>query len=589
MTDKLEVFQFKKTSVSNSSQTEQIEYKETRHEDEQIATTAEINWRSSSIKDKIDTNLGETKKGLKEDQKENQSTRVQPENNHQLQRKKIAKNSSTQKEQLSTKGSTAQDKQRMEKNANLFMSKWISGMDQKIKVIESELQETKMKATHKLVEESSLDLSDLSTYSIENWKERKVSFAEDNSSRTEHGDKYKQKQTKAPEKEKNKIDDLNYRRSRITPERKLLFRLANIKINKTKHESPKDRPTQSSKEKHEGERLENTPNSGTHHKQYHQHNQRARQNKPETSPYRKKSDIADKRNNNQRREKTSPSDRHSERRTRSNRRHSDYSIQPNPTRTSAIFTHKSNSSRTLKLEKSDKKGEKILLNRRETMRLLQKVHKEDQIRSRDLNIVEFAHKARTDSIFLHITSQTVKKLLLSVAGDLVKRGYTLRETTAEERGYRRDDSHKTRERRNYETNEKEIRKTTQITPVTERLTRTKRKFNSISEIDHRKEEDKRRKSRELLDQSDSKMKSDKERVKTREKLFSQDSWTHNDTKSQRTSPRKPKGPFLSQITREKEKRTIRENTSMQNQTKEAEKNPNKWAWIPSALTRYVRK
>ncbi|XP_069486253.1 nuclear speckle splicing regulatory protein 1-like [Ambystoma mexicanum] len=518
------------------------------------------------------------------------------ENDHQSQRKKTTKNSSCQKVKLSAKGPTAEDKQCMEKNVNLCMSKWIAGTDQKTKIAESELKETNTKSTHKHVEESSLDLADLSTYSIENseseiprpsGKKRKVSFVEDTAPRTDPRVTNKPTQSKASGKEKHKTDDLRYRRSRITPERKTLFRLANTNINKTKYESDKDRPTQTKKEKHEDERADNTPNSGTRHKQYSQHNQNARQNKTETSAHRKSAETPE--NRFERREKTSSSDRHSERKTRINRRRLDYSIQLNPTRSSTIFTHKSNSSRTLKLEKRDKNGEKILLNRKATMRLLQKVHIGDQIKSVDLNIVEFAHKARTDSIFLHITSYTVKKLLLSVAGDLVKRGYTLRETTAEERGHRRDDLHNARVKRRYETNEKETRKTSQITPITERRSRTKRKFNLTLEKDERKESEDRRKSRETLDQSGSKKKNDKERAKTRENSLSQDIWTKNDKKSQRPSPRKPKGPLLTQITREQEKRTTYGNVSTQMQTKKTEKNLNKWAWIPSALTRYVRK
>ncbi|XP_069463442.1 pre-mRNA-splicing factor 38B-like [Ambystoma mexicanum] len=401
------------------------------------------------------------------------------------------------------------------------MSKWIAGTDQKTKISESELKETNTKSTHKHVEESLLDLAGLSTYSIENseseiprpsGKKRKVSFVEDTSPRTDQRVTNKPAQSKASGKEKYKTEDLRYRRSRITPERKTLFRLANTKINKTKYESDKDCPTQTKKEKHEDERADNTPNSGTHHKQYSQHNQNARQNKTETSSHRKSAETPE--NRFERREKTSSSDRHSERKTIINRRSLDYSIQLNPTRTSTIFTHKR---------------------------------------------------------------------------DLVKRGYTLRETTAEERGHRRDDLHNVRVKRRYETNEKETRKTSQITPITERRSRTKRKFNLTLEKDERKESEDRRKSRETLDQSGSKKKNDKERAKTRENSLSQDSWTRNDKKSQRPSPRKPKGPLLTQITREQEKRTTYGNVSTQMQTKKTEKNLNKWPWIPSALTRYVRK
>ncbi|XP_069481523.1 DNA ligase 1-like [Ambystoma mexicanum] len=532
-------------------------------------------------------------KKLKAGHKETQQTRDQNENNPQSQKQKISKISSSQKDKLSTTGSKVQEKQNTEKNANLSISKWIAGISQKTKNVESELQEINMNANHKRVEESPSNLLDLSTYSIENSeseiprpikKKRKVSFMEDTLPITEQRVNHKQIQPKAPEKEINKTDDLSYRRSRITPERKTLFRVANTKINKIEHEKVRDGPAQNTKEKHVREWAGYTPNSGTRHKQHFQYNKNARQYKPETSPYRKRTKTPE--NRNKRREKTSSSERHSERNKRSNRRPSDHLTQSNSTRTSTIFTHKSNSSRTLKLEKSDKKGEKLLLNRRATMRLLQKVQKGDQIKSVDLNIVEFAHKTRTDSIFLHITSHTVKKLLLSVAGDLAKRGYTLRETTAEERGHRREDEYDTKEKCKHGTNAKETWKTT---PVTERRTRTKRKHNYTPEREEQKEEHERRKPRETLDQSDLRKKKDKERDKIKENSSAQDNRIQNDKKSQRLPPKYPKGPFLTQSGREKDKRITCRNTSTQIQTQEIEKNTNKWAWISTALTKYVRK
>ncbi|XP_069470031.1 uncharacterized protein [Ambystoma mexicanum] len=452
MTEKIEVFQFKKKAVSSYSQTDQRETRQNSYEEELIETSADTNCDLTPTKEN-DTNLKKMEKKLKVGHKEIQQTRDQNENNPQSQKQKISKISSSQKDKLSTTGSKVQEKQNTEKNANLSISKWIAGISQKNKNVESELQEINMKANHKRVEGSSSNLLDLSTYSIENSeseiprpikKKRKVSFMEDTLPITEQRVNHKQIQPKAPEKEINKTDDLSYRRSRITPERKTLFRVANTKINKIEHEKVRDGPAQNTKEKHVREWAGYTPNSGTRHKQHFQYNKNARQYKPETSPYRKRTKTPE--NRNKRREKTSSSERHSERNKRSNRRPSDHLTQSNPTRTSTIFTHKSNSSRTLKLEKSDKKGEKLLLNRRATMRLLQKVQNGDQIKSVDLNIVEFAHKTRTDSIFLHITSHTVKKLLLSVAGDLAKRGYTLRETTAEERGHRREDEYDTKEK-----------------------------------------------------------------------------------------------------------------------------------------------
>ncbi|XP_069466139.1 peptidyl-prolyl cis-trans isomerase G-like [Ambystoma mexicanum] len=592
MTDKTEVFQLKKKAVSSYSQTNQRETRQNSYEEELIETTADTNCELTPTKEN-DTNLKKTEKKLKVGHKEIQQMRDQNENTPQPQRQKISKISSSQKDKLSTIGSIVQEKQTTEKNANLSISKWIAGIAQKTKNVESELQETNMKANRKRVEERSPNLLDLSTYSIENSepeiprpinKKRKVSFVEDTVPKIEQRVKHKQLQSKVSGKEINKTDDLSYRRSRITPERKTLFRVANTKINKIEHEKVRDCPAQNTKEKHVREWTGNTSNSGTRHKQHLQYYKNARQYKPETSPYKKRTKTPE--NRNKRREKTGSSERHPERNKRSNRRPSNYLTQSNPTRTSTIFTHKSNSSRTLKLEKSDKKGEKLLLNRRETMRLLQKVQNGDQIKSVDINIVEFAHKARTDSIFLHITSHTVKKLLLSVAGDLAKRGYTLRETTAEERGHRREDEYDTKEKCKHMTNAKEPGKTT---PVTERRTRTKRKHNYTPEREEQKEEDERRKSRETLDQSGLRKKKDKERDKIKEKSSSQDNWTQNDKKPQRLSPRYPKGPFLTQSRREKDKRIICRNTSTQIQTQEIEKNTNKWAWISTALTKYVRK
>ncbi|XP_069502447.1 uncharacterized protein DDB_G0284459-like [Ambystoma mexicanum] len=331
--------------VSSSSQTERTENKENRYVDDQLATPAKINQKLTSIKDKAEhvghsrqpgttktskANLSETKKNSKCETEEKQSIWNNNENNHQLQRKKITKNSSILKEQPSLRELTVQNKQRTERNANLFMTKWITGIDQKTKASESDSQEINtIKAVHKGAKDSSLNLSDLSTYSIENseseiprpsGKKRKVSFAESNSPKTDLRDKHYQNQTNISEKEKGKVDDLSYRRSRITPERKTLFRLANIRINKTesKYEGNKDRHPQSAKETPEVERLENTPNSEIRHRQNHQYSQRARQNKSETTSYRKNLDSSAHRKNNQRLEKNRSSDKYSEKRTRSN-------------------------------------------------------------------------------------------------------------------------------------------------------------------------------------------------------------------------------------------------------------------------------
>ncbi|XP_069460988.1 micronuclear linker histone polyprotein-like [Ambystoma mexicanum] len=471
------------------------------------------------------------------------------------------------------------------------MTKWITVNDQKPKPTENEsyqiIEEEEQRGA---TEDNSLDLSNLNVYSIEtsesdiprpSTKKRKVSFLDDNLLQHESKDSHHQIQKKTPTKKKDKTDDPSNRSCQITPERKPLFRLGNSKSNKTesKHGGTEDSYLRKYKEKRNVGRFEETSNNESRHRQKSPTSQSDTDKNANAPTHRT---MSHRRDENRRRHKSRDS-------SGSNRRLSVLPTQQNSTRTSKIFTQKSHSSRTLKLERCDKTGEKIILNRRATMKLLEKIHRGDQIRSADIKIVEFAQKARTDSIFLHITSQTVKKLLLRAAGELSKRGYLLRETTSEERGHRSAHPHASKLECNYETNGKERRKSAQSTSKVTDTFRTKRKSYRTPEKNERKNEDKRNTARETTRQYSPDTRRDKGRVKSIDNSTTMGRWKTQEESSVSKSNRLPRGPSSRSGRRETETRNDREKPPTLKHVDKVEKDPKKWAWILAVLTRYVKK
>ncbi|XP_069506364.1 nucleolar protein 58-like [Ambystoma mexicanum] len=309
---------------------------------------------------------------------------------------------------------------------NELMTKWITVTDKKpTKKEKSNIQKNQKRESNPELDESMIDISNNSTYSIENSeseiprptaKKRKVSFAENElPTQNRKANQYKI-QTKSSEQKKENLEDLKHKKDRITPERKTLFRLSNIKLNKHDHRqgANEEAHPKNIKRKSENERQEEkTKRSDRRHQQTYL---TPIGQKGKTSETRSQRSSVTETYDSRRRDKPS------ERRNWSNQRPLDQSSQQNRIRNSAIFTHKSNSTRTLKLERRTSSEEKIVLNRRAMMKLLDKLTNGDQIRSKHINVVEFAHKGQTDSIFLHITSQSVKKLKLQLKKELLNRG-----------------------------------------------------------------------------------------------------------------------------------------------------------------------
>ncbi|XP_069502324.1 micronuclear linker histone polyprotein-like [Ambystoma mexicanum] len=596
MTDNPEVFHFKHKSVNVSTQTNLTEIKrkdKLENKTVDVHSTSSANTSVTSPKRALNSHAkpGDTEKKCK-----NQTDVVQLRTQTEVSSKKLQSHKAQINQLLvkekTTKALYAQKKHSTESFSNKLITKWITVNDQKPKSMEIEpSQNTAEEEQWGAIQNNLLDLSNLSVYSIETsesdiprpfTKKRKVSFLDDKPQQYESKEPHCQiEKKKTLTKKKDKTNDSSNRSCHITPERTTLFRLGNSKINKTesKHGDLEESYRRKHKEKHNVGTFEETANNESRHRQKSRISQSNSEKNANASTDRK---MNYRREENRRRYNSGES-------SGLNRRLPASLTHQNHTRTSKIFTQKSHSSRTLKLERSDKTGEKIILNRRAIVKLLEKISRGDQIRSADIKIVEFAQKARTDSIFLHITSLTVKKLLLQAAGELSKRGYLLRETTVEERGQRSAHPHAFKSECTYETNGKERWKPALITPEITDTNRTKRKSYRLSEKNERKNEEKKNAEREIRRQHSPDSRRDKGRLKSSDNSTITGRWKKQEESSVRKSNRQPRGPPSRSGRRESETRIDREEPTTLKYDDMVKKDLKKWAWIPSVLTRYVKK
>ncbi|XP_069470080.1 micronuclear linker histone polyprotein-like [Ambystoma mexicanum] len=282
-------------------------------------------------------------------------------------------------------------------------------------------------------------------------------------------------------------------------------------------------------------------------------------------------------------------DKSSEKRNRSNQSPPDQSSQQNRTRNSTIFTHKSNSTRTQKLEKSTSSEGTTILNRRAMLKLLDKFTNGDQIKSIDINIVEFAHKGWTDSIYLHITSQSVKKLMLQLTKEFSNRGYLLRETTLEERGQKSQKTNRTKQRHSHKDKTSETKNWIKNTPNRKHDLKEKRKYPSSTMNYEQTRKADREATYKFKGSNSTVTTRAKGKEKSREDHHIKRHWSDDDEDTEKIKTRKINGPIRTHEGTEKEKNTVREKASTQNRQDLMEKSSKRWAWLPQALTRYTGK
>ncbi|XP_069498851.1 uncharacterized protein PF3D7_1120000-like [Ambystoma mexicanum] len=594
-TDKIDqeknvVFQFKNKLVTNSTQTILTETSKIKNGKEPHETLEKRAERPTQ-KD----NKDKPKRDIREPTsiKKHLNLRDQLNETESLTNSERKADHSKAPQELEKFNKQAQKKAEKTTKPNELLTKWITVTDKKPSMKENSNIQTNPKGeANEELNESTIDISNISTYSIENSeseiprsmaKKRKVSFVENESTAEKRRENQYKKQTKNPELKRENLEDSEYTKDRISPERKTLFRLSKRKLNKYDHRqrSNEEAHPKSGKRMFENERQEiKAKRSDIQHQQTY------------LTPIRQKGKASERRtrrspvietDNNRRR------DTFTDKRNRSNQRSLDRSLQQNRIRNSTIFSRKSNSTRTLKLEKRSSSEEKTILNRRTLLKLLDKFTNGDLIKSIDINIVEFAHKGRTDSIFLHIMSQTVKKLLLQMTKDFSNQGYLLRETTPEEKGQKIQKTNEIKQKYSYEDTTRETDDWINNTPNRKYNLKEKRKYLlSPRNYEHMKKVE-REKNSKLKVSSVTEITKETRKEKSREDHYIKKYRNDDEGDTEKTKTRKINGPIRPQEGTGIGKNTTKETTSTQNRLDLAEKSSKRWTWLPQALTRYTGK
>ncbi|XP_069506362.1 arginine and glutamate-rich protein 1-like [Ambystoma mexicanum] len=89
---------------------------------------------------------------------------------------------------------------------------------------------------------------------------------------------------------------------------------------------------------------------------------------------------------------------------------------------------RSTNTRTFKLEKLLAEGGKVILNRKNTLKLLTHIEDLKNIKTDDIDIIEFMDNNHTDRVYLHISSKWVKRRISEARDQLRAMGYDLSPT-----------------------------------------------------------------------------------------------------------------------------------------------------------------
>ncbi|XP_069506078.1 caldesmon-like [Ambystoma mexicanum] len=479
----------------------------------------------------------------------------------------------------------AQKKVEKTTKTNELMTKWITVTDKKPSMKENSNTQINQKGDlNQEPDESTIDISNISTYSIEAseseippsmTKKRMVSFAENELPAENRKENQYKKQMRNAEQKREKLEDSEHKKDRISPERKTLFRLSKRKLNKYdyRQRSNEEAYPKSSKRLFENERQEEKAKRSD--RRYQQTYLTPIGQNDKASEIRTRRSQVTETFDNRRRDKSS------DKRNRSNQRPLDQSFQQNRTRNLAIFTRKSNSTRTLKLEKRSTSEEKTILNRRTMLKLLDKFTNGDEIKSIDINIVEFAHKGRTDSIFLHITSQTVKKLLLQMTKEFLNRGYLLRETTPEERGQKIQKTNETKQKDSYEDKTSKTNDWIKNTSNRKYNLKEKRKYPASPRNHEHTKKVERETTSKLKGSSSAEITKETRKEISREDHHIKRYRNDDDEDTEKTKSRKINGPIRPQEGTGTEKTTMRKTTSTQNRLDLVKKKFKKMDMAPS--------